>query len=78
MVPHDWLNIESSHIRKVKFVQNKHDLRGDMHVEFNTGKMYKFKDIPAITIEKMVHSSSPGTYFMGKIRGEYESERIDG
>jgi len=74
MIPHDWLQIESSNIRKVKFVANPYDKRGDVLVEFNTGKMYKFKDVPALKVEHMVHSSSPGEYFRGHIRGEYDSE----
>lgn len=74
MLPYDWLILESSQIRKVKFVANPHDKRGDVLVEFGTGKAYRFKDVPAHKVEHMVHSSSPGEYFRGNIRGEYDSE----
>jgi hypothetical protein len=76
MIPTDWLELEGSHIRKVKFVPNTKDNRGDVLVEFGTGKTYRFKDVPAIRVEHMVHSSSPGEYFRGYIRGEYDSEPI--
>lgn len=62
-------------IRKVKFVPNKHDLRGDVLVEFNEGKVYRYKDVPQHKVERLVHSSSPGEYFYGSIRGEYEAVR---
>lgn len=76
MIPYDWLTIEDSHIKRVKFVQNKFDLRGDVHVEFDTGKMYKFKDVPGVRVEAMIHSSRPGKYLVKNIRGEYSSEKL--
>lgn len=77
MIPYDWLALESAHIAKVKFVQSKHlPLRGDMLVEYRTGKTYRFKDIPAVKVEHMVHSSSPGEYLLKHIRGEHLSEAV--
>lgn len=77
MIPHDWTNIESSHINRVKFEKNKHDERGDILVEFNEGKVFRYKDVPMHKAESMVHHSSPGTYFRENIRGEHSSERED-
>lgn len=72
MIPTEWLSLESERIRKVKFVPNLHDQRGDVLVEFNEGKVYRYKDVPAHKVERMVHSSSPGEYFHGNIRGEHD------
>lgn len=79
MLPLDWLNMEdSSRMRRVKYEPNKFDARGDLLVEFNEGKVYRYKDVPMHKVERMVHNSSPGTYFHGYIRGEHAAERVDG
>lgn len=75
MIPLDWHPVESSHINRVKFEPNKHDDRGDLLVEFNEGKIFRYKDVPKHKVENMVHHSSSGSYFRGNIRGEHPSER---
>lgn len=76
MIPYNWTQISSDKISKVKYLPNEHDLRGDMLVEFRTGKVYKFSDVPQHKVERMVHASSPGTYFAENIRGEHKSEAL--
>ncbi len=76
MIPTAWANVESSTIGKIKFVPNPHDLRGDLHVEFRTGKTYRFKDVPTHKVEHLYHCSSPGEYFRMNIRGEHDSEPV--
>lgn len=76
MIPLNWTELESSRIRKVKFEPNVHDERGDVLVEFNEGKVYRYKDVPTHKVERLVHSSSPGDYFHGHIRGQHEAERV--
>ncbi len=72
MLPLDWTPLDSSKIKQVKFIPNRHDMRGDVLVEFNEGKVYRYRDVPAHKVERLVHSSSPGEYFHGHIRGEHE------
>lgn len=72
----DWMDIRSSVINKVKFIQNKHDLRGDVHVVYKNEKEYKFEDVPGIIFNKMIQSGNPDRYFMGYIRGEFKSEAV--
>ncbi len=76
MIPHDWTKLDSSLISKVKYIPNKFDLRGDLHVEYPSGKVYAFKDIPQHKVESMMHASSSGTYFLNKIRGEHNSQQV--
>lgn len=73
MIPTEWLELESDRVRKVKFVPNPHDQRGDVLVEFIEGKVYRYKDVPSNKVERMVHASDPGGYFHGHIRGYYET-----
>ena len=77
LLPLDWTKIGSSRIRRAKYVPNKHDLRGNLVVEFNEGKVYTFKDVPQNKVEKMIHHSSPGCYFNSDIRGHHDAERTD-
>ncbi len=76
MIPHDWHPVESSTIGKMRFVQNPHDARGDIHVEFKSGKVYAYKDVPAIHAEGMFHASSPGGYLKNNIIGNHEVEKV--
>lgn len=73
MIPHDWTPLESTKIAKVKFDQNPHDARGDLHVEFKSGHVYTYKDVPMHKVEKLVHSSSSGSYFHNFIRDEHDA-----
>ena len=83
MVPYDWLRIESAVISKVKYVPDaKAEKNGvvyispELHIEYASGKVYKFKDVPRNKVEKMMHHSSSGSYFLKEIRGEYDSEEV--
>jgi hypothetical protein len=75
MLPINWTNLESSKIRRAKFEPNPHDDRGDVLIEFNEGKTYRFKDVPSFKVEKMVHSSSPGGYFNNHIQPYHKSTK---
>lgn len=74
MIPTDWLKLESTKIKEVKFLPNVHDDRGDVLVRFSEDKIYRYKDVPSHKVEAMVHSSSPGSYFHANIRGEHVSQ----
>lgn len=76
MIPTEWLDLDNNHIKMVKFVPNKHDLRGDMHVQYASGKEYKFKDVQMFKVEKMVHANKPAEVFFNEIRGMYDSEFV--
>lgn len=83
MVPYDWLKIDSAVIHKVKYVPDaKAEKNGivyispELHIEYPSGKVYKFKDVPRIKVERMMHSSSSGSYFLKEIRGEYDAEEV--
>lgn len=74
MIPLNWTDLESSSIRKVKFEPNKHDMRGDVLVEFNEGKVWRYRDVPAHKVEHMVHSSSPSASFHNHIKPYHDCE----
>lgn len=76
MIPtDDWCPLECSSLRRVKVEPNVHDNRGDLLVEFNEGKVYRYKDVPLAKVEKLVHHSDPGRFFHGHIRTVHEGAR---
>lgn len=75
MIPLEWLSLEGSRIRKVKFEPNRHDMRGDVLIEFNEGRIYRYKDVPANKVESMVHNSEPSTYFHNHIKPYHDAEK---
>jgi hypothetical protein len=75
MIPLDWTKLDSSNISKVKFIPNRHDLRGDVLIEFNTGKVYRYRDVPAHKCENMVHASSAYKSFKDNIHPYHEGEK---
>lgn len=78
MIPYSWTALESERVRKVKYIPNEHDARGDLLVEFTTGKTYRYLDVPQHKVEHMVHSSSPGRSFHDRIRGEHAAIPLRG
>ncbi len=76
MVPLEWIKLDSNIVRKIKFVPNKHDLRGDVLIEFNEGRVYRYRDVPANKVENMVHSSSSGAYFNNHIKSYHDKEAV--
>ena len=76
LLPFNWTKLKSGIISEVKFVPNKHDLRGDVVIRFNEGKVYKYQDVPRVYVEKMVHSKDPGDYFEDWIRPYYPQQGV--
>lgn len=75
MIPIEWCPINCASIRQIKAEPNVHDERGDLLIEFNEGRVYRYKDVPFVHIENLVHHPDPGRYFHSKIRNVYEGER---
>lgn len=75
MIPHDWTKLEGTDIHRVKFVKNEKDFLGKLLVEFRTGKVYSYKEVPAIKAENLVHITDPTKYFRNHIRGWYDTEK---
>lgn len=76
MVPYEWTAIDSSTIRAVKFAPNPYDANGTLIIEFTSGKMFKYEDVPSSKVETLIHHPSSGTYFHDQIRGEYETQQV--
>jgi hypothetical protein len=83
VIPTEWTPVDSSHVVRMKYDPHDTDTKNgvqfvspSLHVEFATGKQYKFKDVNAFKAESLFHHPSPGKYFGEAIRGWHDSEEI--
>lgn len=63
--------VESSAISSVGY-DPRHET---LEVEFRSGTIYRFFDVPSEIYDAFVRSSSKGRFFGQKIRGQFESTR---
>jgi hypothetical protein len=63
---------ERSAVQSVTFERATHTLR----VEFESGAMYDFADVPERVYDEMAHSPEPDTYFRDHIRDEFIPTRV--
>jgi hypothetical protein len=65
-------NLSSSQIKSIGY---DIDL-GDMYVEFNNGKVYKYVDVPEWTYNALLRADSPGKFFHGEIKNHFDYENV--
>ena len=63
--------VESSAISSVGYDRGRETLE----VEFRSGTIYRFFDVPSEIYEDFLRSSSKGRFFGRKIRGQFDSTR---
>lgn len=61
--------VASSNIRSVGYQD------GTLEVEFVTGNVYQYFDVPQQVYQQLLSAPSPGTYFHEMIRGYYRYAR---
>lgn len=49
-----------------------------LEIEFQSGAIYQYLDVPAAVYEKLWGAESKGQYFNREIRDSYESVRVNG
>lgn len=49
---------------------------GILHIEFNSGSLYAYYNVPERIYEGLMSASSHGSYFHANIKGIYDYERI--
>jgi hypothetical protein len=62
-----WAYLVSRAIRRVRY----HYAENTLEVEFNSGQMYSYSDVPESVYTGLINSSSPGRYYHANIRGQY-------
>lgn len=79
-VPYDRLDrvtetrtpVASSSVRSVGYDEAENSLE----IEFQSGGIYRYADVPRDTYEGLLSAASHGSYFHDHIRGQYDYHRI--
>lgn len=69
----DMIKVESTQIASVGYDKPLYDL----YVEFNNGKVYRYDDVPEWTYNAFARSESPGKFFHGEIKNNFDYELVD-
>lgn len=62
--------VTSSNIKRIGYTEN------NLLVEYRSGVLYKYKDVPSELYEEFLESESKGKYMNSKIKGKFEFEKI--
>lgn len=63
--------VESSNIASVGYGQ------GILEIEFNSGAIYQYEDVPVATYVELLQAESVGKYFNKNIKSKYNYRRVD-
>lgn len=76
----DWIGIPikrkgvvSSNLASVGYVARAKVLE----IEFHSGAIYRYRDVPAEVHVGLIHAESKGQYFGRRIRGRFEFRRVN-
>lgn len=64
--------VDSKNIRSVGYEEKKKILE----LEFNTGGIYRYLNVPVEVFKALMEAVSKGSYFHEKIRGRYRFQRL--
>lgn len=64
--------VSSSNLRSVGYDEESRTLE----IEFHSGGVYEYYDVPAETFRELVQADSRGGYFHDHVRGEYDYRQI--
>lgn len=63
-----WQQLQSSNLSRCAY-----DLEtGELQIQFYSGKVYKYSDVPPSVYSGLLDAASPGQYFNSNIKGIYE------
>lgn len=65
--------MNSSNIKSVGYDRD----RKVLEVEFKTGAVHQYEDVPGDLSEQMVRAESVGRFFSEHVRGRYKSSRVE-
>lgn len=64
----DWQQLNSSNLRRCSY-----DIETEtLQIQFHSGRVYTYTEVPASVYNGLLMASSPGEYFNNNIKGVYE------
>jgi hypothetical protein len=70
--PTDRVDVESSVIARIGYNASS----ATLHVEFKSGRLYQYFNVPVRVYESLKNAASVGSYFNNRIRPKYECAEI--
>ena len=70
----EMVEVSSSNINQIGY----DDETQTMGVEFHSGKVYHYNNVPKEVYEEFVEAPSVGRHFNTEIRGQYDGELVEG
>lgn len=64
------ISVDSSNLESVGYVN------GTLHIQFHSGGLYEYTNVPASLYQGLMSAPSKGRYFHANIRGRYGDRRI--
>ncbi len=71
-MPPDWINVTSSTISRIRWDMATQTLE----IEFNSGQVYQYFDVPQSVFEGLRDAASQGTYLNQNIKGRFRYTRL--
>ena len=68
----EWKSVESSMIRSIAYNESEQQLA----VEFQSGAIYFYSDVPESVYLEMMHASSKGSCFLETVKDQFDFRRI--
>jgi KTSC domain len=69
------VTVQSSHVTSIGFEPTAQG-NGTLEVEFKSGSIYRYHNVPASEYEAVMDSASVGRYLTSNIFGKYDHERV--
>lgn len=63
-----WQELSSSNLRRCAYDMDT----GTLKIQFNSGKVYTYEEVPVSVYNGLLEASSAGQYFNSNIKGVYE------
>ncbi len=67
-----WTEVESSNIAAIAYIKEA----GQLMVQFSSGSVYAYSDVPEQVYQDFLDASSKGKFFAEHIKGKYETEKV--
>lgn len=68
----EWTEVDSSNIAAIGISEEV----GELHVQFKSGAVYVYHDVPADTAQEFLDADSKGKFLNERIKGVYEASKL--
>jgi hypothetical protein len=68
-----WVDVDSNTISSAAYSRDTFEL----YIKYNSGSVYKYKNVPLVKYKNLLYASSSGTYLRNNIVKTHEEEKVD-